>query len=84
MNTINELKNWIEANKMNDIYLPNNQNNKYVTDIGEGLEDVHGLFIWFLVDEKGNRSDIEIFKSEKDAVQFAYQKLLKRLNKNKI
>ena len=84
MNTINELKNWIEANKMNDIYLPNNQNNKYVTDIGEGLEDVHGLFIWFSVDDKGNRSDIEFFKSEKDAVQFAYRKLLKRLNKNKI
>jgi len=74
MDTIKELVSWMLNN---NIYLPKNKSNKYVTDIGEGLEDIHGLFVWYSNDEKGNRTDLKHFISEKDAVQFVYEYLLK-------
>lgn len=78
METIIELGIWMANNNIKDIFLPMNKNNRYVTDIGEGLEEVHGLYIWYYFDEKGNRTDIKYFKSEKDAVQFVYEYLLKK------
>ena len=50
MNTIIELENWMINNNIKNFYLPNNKRNKYVTDIGEGLEDVHGLYIFYSID----------------------------------
>ncbi|WP_338409523.1 hypothetical protein [uncultured Flavobacterium sp.] len=75
MDTIKELESWMLNNNINNIYLPKNKSNKYVTDIGEGLEDIHGLYVWYSNDEKGNRTDIKYFKSEKDAVQFVFEYL---------
>jgi hypothetical protein len=77
MEKFDELEIWMLNNKINDIYLPKNKRNKYVTDIGEGLEDIHGLYVWYSNDEKGNRTDIKYFKSEKDAVQFVFEYLMK-------
>lgn len=76
MEKIDELEIWMLNNNINDIYLPKNKRNKYVTDIGEGLEDIHGLFVWYYNDERGNRTDIKYFKSEKDAVQFVFEYLM--------
>ena len=70
MQNLLELENWMIENNIKNIFLPNNRNNRYVTDEGEGLEDVYGLFIWYSNDEKGNRTDLKHFISEKDAVQF--------------
>ena len=77
MDTINELEIWIINNNIKNIYLPNNKRNKYVTDIGEGLEELHGLYVFYNIDEKGNRYDDKFFKSEKDAVQFIFEYLVK-------
>jgi hypothetical protein len=77
MDTINELEIWIINNNINNIYLPNNKRNKYVTDIGEGLEEIHGLYIYYFIDEKGNRYDDKYFKSEKEAVNFLFNYLMK-------
>ncbi len=77
MEKIDELENWMLNNNINNIYLPNNRRNKFVTDIGEGLEDIHGLYVWYYNDERGNRTDINFFKSEKDAVQFVFEYLIK-------
>lgn len=77
MEKIDELEIWMLNNNINDIYLPKNKRNKFVTDIGEGLEDIHGLYVWYYNDERGNRKDIKYFKSEKDAVQFVFEYLIK-------
>ena len=77
MNTIIELENWIINNNVKNFYLPNNKRNKYVTDIGKGLEEVHDLYVFYSIDEKGSRYDEKFFKSELDAVQFIYEYLLK-------
>jgi hypothetical protein len=77
MQNLLELENWMIENNIKNIFLPNNKNNRFVTDIGEGLEDVYGLFIWYTNDEKGNRTDLKFFKSEKEAVQYVYEYLLK-------
>jgi hypothetical protein len=77
MEKFDELEIWMLNNNINDIYLPKNKRNKYVTDIGEGLEDIHGLYVWYYNDERGNRTDIKYFKSEKDAVQFVFEYLMK-------
>ncbi len=77
MEKIDELEIWMLNNNINDIYLPRNKRNKYVTDIGEGLEDIHGLYVWYYNDERGNRTDIKYFKSEKDGVQFVLEYLMK-------
>ena len=39
-------------------------------------KNVDSLYIWYSIDEKGNRSNIEFFKSEKDAVQFLFEYLI--------
>ena len=65
MNTILELENWMLNNNINNIYLPNNRRNKFVTDIGEGLEDIHGLYVWYYNDERGNRTDINFLNLKK-------------------
>jgi len=77
MEKFDELEIWMLNNNINDIYLPKNKRNKYVTDIGEGLEDIHGLYVWYYNDERGNRTDIKYFKSEKDAVKFVFEYLMK-------
>jgi hypothetical protein len=76
MEKIDELEIWMLNNNINDIYLPRNKRNKYVTDIGEGLEDIHGLYVWYYNDERGNRTDLKYFKSEKDGVQFVLEYLM--------
>lgn len=45
METLDELKTWMKEKNINNIYLPNNKNNRYVTDIGEGLEEIYGLYL---------------------------------------
>lgn len=77
METIIELEKWMEVNKIKNIFIPNNKNNRYVSDTGLGLEEVHGLYIWYYFDEKGNRTDLNFFRSEKEAIQFVYDYLLK-------
>ncbi len=77
MNTILKLENWMLNNDIKIIYLPNNKRNKFVTDIGEGLEDINGLYVWYYNDDRGNRTDIKIFNSEKDAVQYVFEYLMK-------
>ena len=76
METIKELEDWMINKNINNIFIPNNRSNRYVTDTGEGLENIYGLYIWYSMDEKGNRTDIKYFSSEKDAVEFVYKYLL--------
>jgi hypothetical protein len=63
--TIKELENRMYLNNIKNTFTPNFS---YVTDIGEGLENLSGLYVWYYVDERGNRTDIKYFNSEKDAV----------------
>ena len=74
MNTIVELENWLLKNNIKNTFTPNH---RYLTDIGEGLENLNGFYVWYSIDEKGNRSDIQFFKSEREAVQFLFEYLLK-------
>ncbi len=73
MNSIFELEEWMLKNNIKNTFTPNH---RYLTDIGEGLENLNGLYVWYSIDEKGNRSDIQFFKSEKDAVQFVFEYLV--------
>jgi hypothetical protein len=73
MDTIKELESWMLNNNIKNTFT---SNHRYLTDIGEGLENVDSLYIWYSIDEKGNRSNIEFFKSEKDAVQFVFEYLI--------
>jgi hypothetical protein len=77
MDTIKELEDWMVDNNIKNTFT---SSGRYVTDIGEGLENVYGLYIWYYFDEKGNRTDLDFFKNEKDAVQFLYEYLLKLKN----
>jgi hypothetical protein len=77
MNTIKEIENWMLSENINNTFT---SSGRYVTDIGEGLENVYGLYIWYNNDEKGNRTDLEFFKNEKEAVQFLHEYLLKLKN----
>ena len=72
MKTLLELENWMLNNDIKNTFTPDF---RYLTDIGEGLEDLNGLYVWYSIDEKGNRTNIEFFKSEKDAVQFVLEYL---------
>lgn len=38
-----------------------------MTVIGEGLEDIHGLYVWNYNDERGNILDKKYFKSERNS-----------------
>jgi len=71
MNTIEELECWMQENNIKNTYTPNA---RYSTDEGEGLEVLNGIFIWYYI-EKGNRSDIEHFKNESEAVRYIYNYL---------
>lgn len=72
METINELEKWMLNNNIKNTFIPDQ---RYLTDTGEGLEDLEGLYVWYSIDEKGNRTNVEFFKSEKDAVQFVFEYL---------
>ena len=74
MNTIFELDEWMLNNNIKNTFTPNH---RYLTDIGEGLENLNGLYVWYSIDEKGNRINIEFFKSEKDAVLYVFEYLMK-------
>lgn len=52
METLDELKTWMKEKNINNIYLPNNKNNRYVTDIGEGLEEIYGLLFGIILMKK--------------------------------
>ena len=65
--TIKELEDWMYQNNIKNTFTPNF---RYVTDIGEGLENLSGLYVWYCIDERGNRTDIKYFNSEKEAVLF--------------
>lgn len=74
MNSIVELEEWMLKNNIKNTFTPNH---RYLTDIGEGLENLNGLYVWYSIDEKGNRIDFEFFKSEEDAVKFVFEFLVK-------
>lgn len=74
MNSIVELEEWMLKNNIKNTFTPNH---RYLTDIGEGLENLNGLYIWYSIDEKRNRYDDKFFKSEKDAVEFVFEFLVK-------
>ena len=73
MNTIKELENWMLENNIVNNYTPNN---RYVTDEGEGLEEIDGLYIWYYI-ESGDRNNLEYFITEKEAVNYVYEYLKK-------
>lgn len=73
MNTIKELEKWMSENNIRDTYTPNA---RYVTDEGVGLEEVSGFYIWYFV-ERGERENLEYFKSEKEAAEFVKDYILK-------
>jgi hypothetical protein len=77
LDTIIELEKWLIDNNVNNSYT---SKHRFITDIGEGLEELDGLYIWYLIDEKGNRTNIEFFKNEKDAVNYVHQYLIKIVN----
>ncbi|MXN92742.1 hypothetical protein GR160_16050 [Flavobacterium sp. Sd200] len=72
MTTIKELENWMLENNMKNTFTPDA---RFVTDEGEGLEVISGLYIWYYI-ERGERQNLEYFKSEKDAVRFLYNYLI--------
>mgnify|MGYP003618580970 FL=1 len=74
MHTIVELENWLLKNNIKNTFTPNH---RYLTDIGEGLENLNGFYVWYSIDEKGNQPNIQLSKSEREAVQFLCEYLLK-------
>ena len=77
MHTFKELEEWMQQNSIKNTFTPEF---RYVTDEGEGLEEIAGLFIWYYI-ERGERNNLEYFKSEVEAVQFLYRYLLNNLKK---
>jgi hypothetical protein len=77
MVTFKELEEWMLQNNIENTFTPGS---RYVTDEGEGLEEITGLFIWYYI-ERGERNNLKYFKSEAEAVQFLYQYLLTNLKK---
>lgn len=71
MNTIKELEIWMSKNEIKNTYTPSA---RYVTDEGEGLEVLNGLFIWYYIG-RGKRNNIQYFKSESEAVEYVYNYL---------
>jgi hypothetical protein len=76
MNTIKELEGWMHNNNVRNTYTPGA---RYVSDEGEELEEIDGLYIWYYV-ERGERQNLEYFKSEGDAVRYVNQYLLDNIN----
>jgi hypothetical protein len=66
--TISELENWMSENGIKNTFTPKS---RFITDEGLGLEIVDGLYIWYFI-ERGERQNIEYFKSEKDAAEFVF------------
>ena len=77
MFTFKELEEWMLQNNINNTFSPGS---RYVTDEGFGFEEVYGLFIWYY-NERGERNNLEYFKSEEEAVQFLHKYLLKSQKK---
>ena len=73
MNTIKELENWMLENNIKNTFTPSV---RYVTDEDVGLEEVSGFYIWYFV-ERGERENLEYFKSEKEAAEFVKDYILK-------
>lgn len=73
MYSIKELENWMLINNIKNTFTPNF---RYTTDFGEGLDNLNGLYVWYSIDEKGNRTDIEFFSKEEKAVQYIQEYLI--------
>jgi hypothetical protein len=74
MHTIKELEEWMRTNNIRNTFTPSV---RYRTDEGEGLEEISGMYVWYS-NEKGQRHDLQHFKSEAEAVQYLQNYLLKK------
>ncbi len=72
ISTISELEIWMNDNGIKNTFTPNK---RFVTDEGLGLEEIDGVFIWYYF-EKGEKTIVEFFKSESDAVNYIYKFLI--------
>lgn len=69
--TIKELKDYLKKNCFNNELYSIDGNIIYE---GFGLEKWGELFIWFYT-ERGNKENLKYFKSEKEAVEYAFNKI---------
>lgn len=74
MNTIEELEIWMSENKIKNTYTPSV---RYLTDEGEGLELLNGIYVWYYI-ERGEKNNIQYFRSESEAVEYVYNYLKKQ------
>jgi hypothetical protein len=72
ISTISELEIWMNDNGIKNTFTPNH---RFVTDEGLGLEEIVGVFIWYYF-ERGEKTIVEFFKSESDAVNYIYKFLI--------
>ena len=70
MNTIKELDSWMTQNCYNNKYAIGNRN----IDEGLGLDTYGSLYIWYYT-ERGERQTLNYFRTEKEAVEFAFEKI---------
>ena len=68
ISTISELENWMSKNGIKNTFTPKN---RFVSDEGLGLEIIDGLYILYFI-ERGERQNIEYFKTEKDVAEFIF------------
>ena len=66
MTTFKKLEKWMLDNNIQNTFTPEA---RFVTDEGLGLEEVSGLYIWYFI-ERGERQNLDYFKSEEEAVRF--------------
>ncbi len=68
--TIKELDEWMTANCYNSSYGIGNRN----IHEGYGLYTSGSLFIWYYT-ERGEKDNLQYFQTEKEAVEFAFEKI---------
>ncbi|WP_116109362.1 hypothetical protein [Lewinella sp. IMCC34191] len=70
--TQSELEKWMKENCYN--FNSYSINGRTISE-GFGIEDWGGLFIWYYT-ERGERNNLDYFQSEKEAIEYAYEKII--------
>lgn len=69
--TIKQLDDWLTVNCFADTYAIGNRN----IHEGCGLDTFGSLYVWYYT-ERGERQNLNYFQTEKEAVDFAFKKII--------
>ena len=71
LKTIKQLAEWMTANCYRDKYAIGNRN----INEGCGLDTFGTLYVWYYQSERGERENLDYFRTEQEAVNFAFKKI---------